>query len=124
VTGETNMMEGVMSNQIEEYKKLLHKMLQANQLPKHDLETRYRKAYLRLKEEVKEETINIIKYLCFYGFNLLSNQKGINNRINKLLETQEVKKILNNVSCICRYPDYEKVEKTAFELREYILKNL
>lgn len=110
-----------MNEQIKQYKKQLHRLLQANQLPKKDLETRYKKSYERLKQEVKEQTAEIIKIICFDGFQY---KEGIYEDINNILRENTVYKILDNVYSICWYPDYDRVESTALELREYVIKRL
>lgn len=110
-----------MNEQIKQYKKQLHRLLQANQLPKKDLETRYKKSYERLKQEVKEQTIEIIKIICFDGFQY---KEGIYEDINNILRENTVYKILDNVYSICWYPDYDRVESTALELRAYVIKRL
>lgn len=110
-----------MNEQVKQYKKQLHRLLQANQLPKKDLETKYKKSYERLKQEVKEETAEIIKIICFDGFQY---KKGIYEDINNILKENTVHKILDNVYSICWYPDYDRVESTALELREYVIKRL
>lgn len=110
-----------MNEQVKQYKKQLHRLLQANQLPKKDLETRYKKSYERLKQEVKEETAEIIKIICFDGFQY---KKGIYEDINNILKENTVHEILDNVYSICWYPDYDRVESTALELREHVIKRL
>lgn len=110
-----------MNEQINQYKKQLHRLLQANQLPKRDLETRYKKSYERLKQEVREQTTEIIKIICFDGFQY---KEGIYEDINNILKENTVHKTLDNVYSICWYPDYDRVESTALELREYVIKRL
>ena len=110
-----------MNEQIKQYKKQLHRLLQANQLQRKDLETRYKKSYERLKQEVREQTQEIIKIICFDGFQY---KEGIYEDINNILRENTVYKILDNVYSICWYPDYDRVESTALELREYVIKRL
>lgn len=110
-----------MNEQINQYKKQLHRLLQANQLSKRDLETRYKKSYERLKQEVREQTTETIKIICFDGFQY---KEGIYEDINNILRENTVYKILNNVYSICWYPDYDRVESTALELREHVIKRL
>lgn len=105
---------------IEEYIGLLQKLEKSNALPQHDLETRYRSAYTRLREEVKTKTINAIKAVCFYEF-----PPGYDyEKINRILAEAGAKEILSGVSDICRDPDFEKVEATGLRLREYLIKRL
>ena len=44
--------------------------------------------------------------------------------MNRLLETDEAKAVLKQVSDILRYPDYKRVEDTAMILRGYLIDRL
>lgn len=106
---------------LKDYKHQLYRLLQANQLDKYELKTRYRKSYQELKDYIKSETPEIIKMLCFDGF---KETDGIYDEVNRLLETDGAKAILDQVSGILRYPDYKRVEDTAMILREYLIDRL
>lgn len=106
---------------LRNYKHQLHRLLQANQLDKYELKTKYRKSYQALKDYIKSETPEIIKMLCFDGF---KETDGIYDEVNRLLETDEAKAVLKQVSDILRYPDYKRVEDTAMILRGYLIDRL
>lgn len=120
-TATGNMKVNMNQEKIKTYKKNLGRLLKANQLPKMELNGKYRKSYKRLKCEVKEQTTEIIKIICFDGFQY---KEGIYEDINNILKENTVHKILDNVYSICWYPDYDRVESTALELREYVIKRL
>ncbi len=100
--------------EIQEYKAKLEKLSKSNELPEEQLRTIYKNAYLKLRQEIKDQTARIIKIFAF-GYCKQSERDMINRFLK---EDHNARFILeHSLTGLLRIPDYDVVIDVALELK-------
>ncbi len=100
--------------QIKEYKIKLERLTKNNQLPEDQLQTIYKKAYLKLRREIKDQTAQIIKIFAF-GYCKQSERDMINRFLKEDLNARFI--LEHSLTGLLRIPDYDVVIDVALELK-------
>ena len=100
--------------QIKEYKIKLERLTKSNQLPEEQLQTIYKKAYLKLRQEIKSQTAQIIKIFAF-GYCKQSERDMINCFLGEDLNARFI--LEHSLTGLLRIPDYDVVIDVALELK-------
>lgn len=100
--------------QIKEYKIKLERLTKSNQLPEDQLQTIYKKAYLKLRREIKDQTAQIIKIFAF-GYCKQSERDMINRFLKEDLNARFI--LEHSLTGLLRIPDYDVVIDVALELK-------
>lgn len=100
--------------EIEEYKQKLKKLEKNSKLPEEQLRTIYKTAYLKLRQEIKNKTADIIKIFAF-GYCKQDERKMIQDFLD---HDPVAEYILNNrLRGLLRMPDFSTVIDASLELK-------
>lgn len=100
--------------EIEEYKQKLKKLEKNSKLPEEKLQTIYKTAYLKLRQEIKDRTADIIKIFAF-GYCKQNERKMIQDFLD---HDSVAEYILNNrLRGLLRMPDFSTVIDASLELK-------
>ena len=100
--------------EIQEYKTKLEKLSKSNELPEEQLQTIYKNAYLKLRQEIKDQTAHIIKIFAF-GYCKQSERNMINRFLSEDLNARFI--LEHSLAGLLRIPDYDVVIDVALELK-------
>lgn len=100
--------------EIKEYKIKLERLAKSNQLPEKQLQTIYKKAYLKLRQEIKNQTAQVIKIFAF-GYCKQSERDMINRFLREDLYARFI--LEHSLTGLLRIPDYDVVIDVALELK-------
>lgn len=100
--------------EIEEYKQKLKKLEKNSKLPEEQLQTIYKTAYLKLRQEIKDRTTDIIKIFAF-GYCKHNERKMIQD----FLDHDPVAKYIldNRLRGLLRIPDFSTAIDVSLELK-------
>lgn len=100
--------------EIKEYKQKLKKLEKNSKLPEEQLQTIYKTAYLKLRQEIKDRTADIIKIFAF-GYCKHDERKMIQD----FLDHDPVAKYIldNRLRGLLRIPDFSTVIDVSLELK-------
>lgn len=107
-------MNSIYEKEIKEYKQKLKKLEKNSKLPEEQLQTIYKTAYLKLRQEIKDRTADIIKIFAF-GYCKQSERKTIQD----FLDHDPVAKYIldNRLRGLLRMPDFSTVIDVSLELK-------
>lgn len=100
--------------EIEEYKQKLKKLEKNSKLPEEQLQTIYKTAYLKLRQEIKGRTADIIKIFAF-GYCKQDERKMIQDFLD---HDPIAEYVLNNrLRGLLHMPDFSTIIDVSLELK-------